>query len=157
MPIPDSDKASADGPASSAEDPAPIERFVVAQAPVYDTALAEIRRGAKRSHWMWYVFPQLHMLGRSEQAKYFGIRSLDEARAYLAHPVLGPRYLECVAALQDLSTSDPERVFGATDAMKLRSSLTLFEVAGAGPSVRAALDRWFRGARDQTTLSWLAR
>lgn len=132
-----------------------LDRFVEAQASVYATALGEIRRGAKRSHWMWFVFPQLAGLGRSETARFFGIRSLDEARAYLAHPVLGSRYAECVAALQDLAISDPVTVFGEVDAMKLRSSLTLFEAAGAGPLVAAALDRWFAGERDSSTLALL--
>jgi len=134
-----------------------IERFVDAQAPIYADALAEIRRGAKRSHWMWFVFPQLAGLGRSETARYFGILSLAEAHAYLAHPVLGPRYLECVSVLQDLASSDPVEVFGAIDAMKLRSSLTLFELAGAGAMTGAALDRWFGGERDGATRALLVR
>jgi len=134
-----------------------IERFVDAQAPIYADALAEIRRSAKRSHWMWFVFPQLAGLGRSETARYFGILSLAEAHAYLAHSVLGPRYLECVSALQDLASSDPVEVFGAIDAMKLRSSLTLFERAGAGAMTGAALDRWFGGERDGATLALLVR
>lgn len=104
---------------------------------------------------MWFVFPQLTALGRSETARYFGIQSLGEARAYLAHCVLGPRYLECVSALQELAISDPVRVFGETDASKLRSSLTLFELAGAGPLVSATLDRWFGAERDQATLALL--
>ena len=133
-----------------------LERFVEAQAPVYATALGEIRRGTKRSHWMWFVFPQLAGLGRSETARFYGIRSLDEVRAYLAHPVLGPRYAESVAALQDLVSSDPVSVFGEVDAMKLRSSLTLFEAAGDGPLIGAALDRWF-GERDKATLAMLQR
>lgn len=136
-------------------DPASLERFVEAQAPVYATALAEIRRGAKRSHWMWFVFPQLAGLGRSETARFFGIRSLDEARTYLAHPLLGKRYFECVAALQDLASSDPAAVFGEVDALKLRSSLTLFEAAEPGPLLAAAIDRWFGGMRDQATLGML--
>lgn len=140
----------------SVGDEASLERFVEAQAPVYAAALAEIRRGAKRSHWMWFVFPQLAGLGRSETARFFGIRALDEARAYLAHPVLGMRYAECVAALQDLVSSDPVAVFGEVDAMKLRSSLTLFEEAGAGPLTGAALDRWFGGSRDPETLRLLS-
>lgn len=132
-----------------------LERFVEAQAPVYSAALAEIRRGAKRSHWMWFVFPQLAGLGRSETAKLFGIRSREEARAYLAHPLLGPRYFECVAALQDLVTSDPVAVFGEVDAVKLRSSLTLFEAAEPSALLAAALDRWFAAVRDGATLALL--
>lgn len=134
-----------------------LERFVEAQAPVYATALGEIRRGAKRTHWMWFIFPQLAGLGRSETARFFGIRSLDEARAYLAHPVLGARLRECVGALQDLTdaSTNADAVFGEVDAMKLRSSLTLFVEAGAGPLFTAALDRWFGGEPDPETLPLL--
>jgi uncharacterized protein (DUF1810 family) len=134
-----------------------LERFVEAQEPIYATALAEIRRGAKRSHWMWFIFPQLAGLGRSETARFFGIRSLAEAQAYLDHPVLGRRYIECVGGLQDLGISNPVAVFGAVDAMKLRSSLTLFEAAGPTPLFAAALDRWFGGERDPSTLQLIAR
>ncbi|MCW0199872.1 DUF1810 domain-containing protein [Sphingopyxis sp.] len=129
-----------------------LDRFVEAQTLAYQTALAEIRRGAKRSHWIWFVFPQIVGLGRSSTARHFAIRSIDEARAYLDHPVLGPRYRECVAALQDLTISDPVTVFGEVDAMKLRSSLTLFESARADSLIAAALDRWFGGKRDEMTL-----
>lgn len=131
-----------------------LERFVEAQAPVYPTALGEIRRGAKRTHWMWFIFPQLAGLGRSETARFYGIRSLDEARAYLTHPVLGARLRESVGALQDIAdTSITARaVFGEVDAMKLRSSLTLFAEASADPLFQAALERWFGGARDEATL-----
>ena len=132
-----------------------LDRFVEAQASVYGTALAEIRRGAKRSHWMWFIFPQLAGLGRSATARHYGIRSAEEARRYLGHPVLGPRYFECVAALQDLQTSNPVAVFGETDAMKLRSSLTLFEAVAPQPILAAALNRWFRGERDEMTLRLL--
>jgi uncharacterized protein (DUF1810 family) len=136
--------------------PDSLDRFVEAQAPVYATALAEIRRGAKRSHWMWFVFPQLAGLGRSATAQFFGIASREEALAYLEHPVLGPRYGECVAALQDLATSDPVPVFGEVDAIKLKSSLTLFEAVKPSALVSAALDRWFAGQRDGATLEILA-
>jgi uncharacterized protein (DUF1810 family) len=132
-----------------------LERFVEAQAPVYATALGEIRRGAKRSHWMWFIFPQLAGLGRSATAQHFAIGSLDEARDYLAHPVLGARLRECVGALQDLTGTDSRTVFGDIDALKLRSSLTLFIEAGAGPLFSAALERWFDGAEDQATLRLL--
>jgi uncharacterized protein (DUF1810 family) len=130
-------------------DPFDLERFITAQAGSYDTALAEIRRGAKRSHWMWYVFPQIAGLGHSGMAQRYAITSLDEARAYLDHPVLGARLRECVAALDGLSGTTAERVFGGIDAVKLRSSLTLFEAAGApfGPTI----ERWF-GERDAATL-----
>jgi uncharacterized protein (DUF1810 family) len=130
-------------------------RFVDAQAQVWPRALDEIRRGAKRSHWMWYIFPQLTGLGRSAMAQRYAIAGLDEARAYLAHPVLGARYLECVEALQDLTASDPVAVFGEVDAMKLRSSLTLFEAVGERPLFTAALTRWFGAVRDERTLKRL--
>lgn len=133
-----------------------LERFVEAQAETYLRALGEIGRGKKRSHWMWYIFPQLAGLGRSAIAQLYAIANLDEARAYLAHPVLGPRYVECVSALQDLSGSDPVAVFGEVDAAKLRSSLTLFEAAGERPLFTAALGRWFGGQRDERTLARLS-
>ena len=106
---------------------------------------------------MWYIFPQLAGLGHSSTAQYFAVRSIEEARAYLDHPVLGPRYRECVEALQDLSSSNPAAVFGEVDAMKLRSSLTLFELAKPSPLFAAAIDRWFGGGRDGKTLRLLGR
>jgi uncharacterized protein (DUF1810 family) len=132
-----------------------LDRFVEAQAGTYEAALAEIRAAAKRGHWMWYVFPQLSGLGRSEMARHFAIRSLAEARAYLKHPLLGARIAACVVALQDLGDATAESVFGNVDAMKLRSSLTLFEAAGADPLFAAAIDRWFGGRRDEATLRLL--
>ncbi|SMF61416.1 DUF1810 domain-containing protein [Allosphingosinicella indica] len=136
--------------------PFDLDRFLVAQARDYDRALAEISAGAKRSHWMWYIFPQIAGLGGSDMARRYAIRSLDEARAYLAHPLLGPRLEACVAALQRLPDADAERVFGPVDAMKLRSSLTLFVAAGAPRIFQTALDRWFGGRADPATLSRLA-
>jgi len=130
---------------------ATLARFVDAQANSYAIALSEIRAGAKRSHWMWFIFPQLRGLGLSPTAHYYGIASIEEARAYLDHPTLGPRYRECVEALQQLGTSDPIAVFGTIDAMKLRSSLTLFEAATPSPLFAEALDRWFSGERDPAT------
>ena len=135
--------------------PFDLERFVDAQAGTYDAALAELRRGAKRGHWMWFVFPQLEGLGRSQTARRFAIRSLDEAQAYLEHPVLGARLRECVAALQDLTGVSTVEVFGDTDAVKLRSSLTLFIEAGGGALFAAALDRWHGGRPDPATLELL--
>lgn len=134
-----------------------LDRFVAAQAGVYDAALAEIRRGQKRTHWMWFVFPQLAGLGRSEMARAYAIASLDEARAYLSHPLLGARLRECVEALQDLVGTTAEAVFGPVDAMKLRSSLTLFAEAGGERLFAAAIDRWYEGRRDPATLDLLAR
>lgn len=138
------------------DDPFGLQRFIEAQATSYDTALAEIRRGAKRSHWMWFIFPQVAGLGSSAMAQRYAIGSLDEARAYLAHPVLGARMQACVAALQDLTGTTAEGVFGGIDAVKLRSSLTLFVKAGSGPLLEAALTRWF-GEPDQATLDILDR
>ncbi|TPG16766.1 DUF1810 domain-containing protein [Sphingomonas koreensis] len=139
------------------DDPHNLERFVTAQTGSYEVALAEIRRGAKRSHWMWYVFPQIAGLGRSDMAQRFAIGSLDEARNYLDHPVLGARLREAVAALQDLTTTTADAVFGVIDAVKLRSSLTLFKEAGGGPLFLAALERWFDGVADPATLAILSR
>lgn len=134
-----------------------LERFVEAQADIYRQALGEIGRGKKRSHWMWFIFPQLAGLGRSAMAQRYAIADLGEARAYLAHPLLGARYSESVEALQDLPLSDPVAVFGDVDAVKLRSSLTLFEAASDRPLFAAALDRWFGGVRDERTLAQLGR
>lgn len=134
-----------------------LDRFVAAQNDIYDIALAEIKRGAKRSHWMWFIFPQIEGLGRSAMAQRYAIRSIGEAQAYLAHPVLGGRLRACVAALQDLTGTTAETVFGQIDAMKLRSSLTLFATVAQGERMfEAALDRWFAGQADPATLERLA-
>ena len=137
-------------------DPFDLKRFVEAQRTAYPQALVEIQASAKRSHWMWFIFPQIAGLGHSAMARAYAIRSLDEARAYLAHPLLGARLRDCVAALQALAAPDPERVFGGIDAVKLRSSLTLFAAAAPEEPIFAkALDRWF-GERDPATLDRLA-
>ncbi|MES2043831.1 MAG: DUF1810 domain-containing protein [Pseudomonadota bacterium] len=137
------------------EDPFDLNRFVIAQAGSYDSALAEIAAGHKRSHWMWYVFPQLAGLGSSPMAMRYAIRSLDEARAYLDHAVLGPRYAACVAALMALPPAATARgVFGDIDAMKLCSSLTLFAAARPSVTLDAAIERWC-GRADARTLSLL--
>ncbi len=134
-----------------------LQRFVDAQAHTYDQALAELRAGRKRTHWMWFVLPQLGGLGRSAMAQRFGLRDLDEARAYLAHPVLGRRLVECARALTALDTADPVEVMGGTtDAMKLRSSMTLFALAAPDePVFREVLDHYFGGALDEGTTSRL--
>jgi uncharacterized protein (DUF1810 family) len=132
-----------------------LERFVSAQRDSYAIALAEIAAGRKRSHWMWFVFPQLAGLGSSAMARRYAISGLTEARAYLAHPVLGPRLHECVATLMALPTRDAVEVFGGIDAMKLRSSLTLFEAGGDGAMFGDAIDGWFAGERDPMTLRLL--
>ena len=140
------------------DDPHNLVRFRSAQTRNYSTALAELQAGAKRSHWMWYVFPQLRGLGRSDQAQFYGLASLEEARAYLSDPVLGGRLRECVVALLNLGGSDPEQVLGAVDALKLRSSLTLFRLACPDEPVFAhALNRYFQGQLDANTLSLLDR
>ncbi|GGB55047.1 DUF1810 domain-containing protein [Blastomonas aquatica] len=133
-----------------------LDRFVAAQSNVFEAAIAEIRRGRKRGHWMWYIFPQIAGLGRSATAQCYAIASLDEARAYLAHPVLGPRLKSCVETLQDLPQSSPDDVFGAVDSVKLRSCLTLFAQAGGGVLFHAALNRWFDAEHDLATLDILA-
>lgn len=132
--------------------PDPLTRFVEAQAQDLATALAELRDGRKRSHWMWYVFPQIAGLGRSETARYYAIADVVEARAYLAHPLLGPRLHEAVRTACAASGS-AEAVFGPVDAMKLRSSLTLFEAVAEDPApFQAGLDRFFDGQGDPATL-----
>jgi uncharacterized protein (DUF1810 family) len=138
-------------------DPYALDRFVAAQDGIYDTALGEIRRGSKRSHRMWFIFPQVAGLGSSPMAQRYAIGSLGEARAYLPHAVLGARYRQCVTALQDLGSMTAGTIFGSIDAMKLRSSLTLFEKASGEPLFAAALDCWFDGQRDNRTLAMLGR
>lgn len=132
-----------------------LDRFVDAQRGIFDHALAELRAGQKRSHWMWFIFPQIAGLGRSPTAQHYAIQSIAEARAYLADPLLGPRYVTAVEALQALPGGTAERVFGAIDALKLASSLTLFEAAGGPPIIAAAIDRWCGGTRDDATLAIL--
>lgn len=135
------------------DDPGSLDRFVFAQRRGHDTALSELRRGQKRSHWMWYVFPQLRGLGRSEMSWHYGIADLDEARAYLAHPVLGPRLAECAAAVLAHADKPAEAIMGSVDAGKLRSSMTLFAaVEGAPPVFDQVLDRLYGGRRCPRTL-----
>jgi uncharacterized protein (DUF1810 family) len=137
---------------------ADLERFVAAQdsGGSYKQALAELHAGRKRSHWIWYVFPQVQGLGMSPTSQHFGIAGLDEARAYLAHPVLGPRLLECAQTLLDHGASDPVTIFGALDAMKVRSSMTLFAQADPDqPVFSAVLDRYFGGEADPATVERL--
>jgi uncharacterized protein (DUF1810 family) len=138
-------------------DPFDLERFVTAQNPVFDTALGELRAGRKRSHWMWFVFPQLRGLGRSSMAQYYGIGSLAEARAYLAHRVLGPRLDLCTRTVLDIEGKSLHAIFGSPDDMKFRSCATLFAIAaGEGDNpFRRALDRWCDGRLDEQTLTLL--
>lgn len=135
-----------------ASDPFDLERFVAAQAPVWSDVQAELRAGRKQTHWMWFVFPQLAVLGRSSMARHYGIAGLDEACAYLAHPVLGPRLLACCRILLALPGRDAGAVFGAIDAMKLRSCVTLFaQAAPQEPLWRDVLQAYFAGEPDPLT------
>jgi uncharacterized protein (DUF1810 family) len=131
-----------------------LERFVAAQdaGGTYDHAVAELRRGRKTSHWMWFVFPQIAGLGLSPVSRRFAISSLDEARAYLAHPVLGPRLFECAGILAQTPDRTAEQIFRGIDALKLRSSMTLFLRAAPGEPVFAqVLDQYFGGVPDPAT------
>ncbi len=131
-----------------------LQRFVAAQdaGGTYEAALAELHDGRKRSHWMWFVFPQVEGLGRSTTARRYALSGLEEARAYLAHPVLGPRLLACARALLDLEGHEAVAVLGPVDAQKLRSSMTLFTAADpAQPVFAAVLGRYFGGATDDAT------
>ena len=132
-----------------------LSRFVAAQdaGGTYARAVGELRAGRKSSHWMWFVFPQLAGLGRSATAQHYAIGSLDEARAYLAHPVLGPRLAECAEALLGVSGRTAVQILGDVDAMKLRSSMTLFQLAAPEENVfTRVLDRFFDGAPDAETI-----
>ncbi len=131
-----------------------LERFVAAQSGCYEQVRSELRRGRKTSHWMWFVFPQIAGLGHSAMARHYAIGSLDEARAYLAHPLLGPRLRSCLDDLEALpAAATADQVMGGIDAIKLRSSLTLFEAAGGGAAFTRAIGRWFGGERDAATLA----
>ena len=143
--------------APAAADPHDLARFLKAQEADYEQALAELRAGRKRSHWIWYVLPQLRGLGRSAMASHYGIASRDEALAYLEHPVLGARLKQCVTAMLALRGPTAVEVLGEVDAAKFRSCLTLFEaVARDEPVFEHALDRFYGGVRDGQTLALLA-
>lgn len=139
------------------DDPYDLNRFVQAQAGIYEQALAEIRSGRKRSHWMWYVFPQLEGLGTSPAARRYAIRSLVEARAYLGHPVLGPRLMTCAEAVLARTGQSAHDIFGTPDDMKLRSCATLFaRVSPEGSVFDQLLTRYFEGRGDSKTLQLLS-
>lgn len=139
------------------DDPFDLARFVRAQQGVHDVALAELRRGRKSSHWMWFVFPQLAGLGRSATAVRYAITGADEARAYLAHPVLGPRLLTATGVVAAAPARSADDLLGGIDAVKLRSSMTLFARVAADPQpFVAVLDRWYDGAEDPATIHLLA-
>ena len=130
------------------------DRFITAQAPVHDAVVSELRAARKRSHWMWFVFPQIAGLGHSEMAQRYAIASLDDAAAYLAHPVLGARLRECASLVLAAQGTTVDDIFGFPDNRKFHSSMTLFAaVPGADPLFQANLDKYFGGAPDALTLS----
>ncbi len=130
-----------------------LNRFIDAQQLSYATALQEIKSGRKRSHWMWYIFPQMKGLGFSSTSQYYGIERIDEARAYLAHPVLGERLIEICKALLALSSNNATAIFGNPDDLKLHSSLTLFAlIKNSAPVFKILLDKFFHGEMDNKTL-----
>jgi uncharacterized protein (DUF1810 family) len=139
-------------------DPYDFARFLAAQDPQYTQVLNELRAGRKTSHWMWYIFPQLQGLGSSDTSRYYAIASLAEAKGYLAHPILGARLLECTALVNKIANRSIVEIFGAVDAMKFRSSMTLFHEANAGTAAfRDALDKYFDGTPDELTLTLLGK
>jgi len=144
--------------AAGGDDPHQLSRFVEAQDKVYERVLAELKSGRKRSHWMWFMFPQIEGLGSSSTTRYYSIKSLEEAREYLDHPVLGKRLRECaetILALEGLSASS---IFGYPDDLKLKSSMTLFAAVAEGQSVFGrVLEKYYRGNRDERTLAILER
>ena len=137
-------------------DPHHLERFLEAQANAYTQALAELRAGRKRTHWIWFIFPQVAGLGHSPTAQYFAIRSLDEARAYIEHPILGPRLRDCTELVNRIESATIHEIFASPDDMKFRSSMTLFaHLPHTQPIFAAALDAHFRGQPDSLTLNIL--
>lgn len=140
------------------EDPHDLNRFLSAQESVYDRALGELKSGRKRTHWMWYIFPQIDGLGHSSTARYYSIKTMEEARRYLDHPVLGKRLVECTEAVIAIKGGSVSEIFGYPDDLKFKSSMTLFEkVAGPGSVFSSALDKYCRGERDTATLSLLEK
>ncbi len=135
-------------------DPFGLSRFVEAQDRVYGSVLAELKSGQKRSHWMWFIFPQIAGLGHSATSMHYSIKSVEEARAYLGHPVLGKRLVECSAVLLDVEGRSASAIFGYPDDMKLKSSMTLFASAASDPHsvFDQVLDKYFQGQRDSATL-----
>jgi len=137
-------------------DPWDLQRFVTAQQPVYETVLAELRAGAKRSHWMWFIFPQIEGLGHSEMARRYAIASLEEARAFLRHPVLGPRLRTCSGLAAGINGRNAHQIFGSPDDLKFHSSITLFAQAAEDEQVfRDCLAKYFAGKPDPATLAQL--
>ncbi len=144
--------------AHGTDDPFDLQRFLSAQRPVYGTVLAELRAGRKRTHWMWFVFPQMLGLGRSSTSTYYAIKSLEEARRYLGHPVLGARLVECAEAILAVDGRSASHIFGYPDDLKLGSSMTLFTEATAPDSVFArVLEKYCGGRKDARTIELLRR
>jgi uncharacterized protein (DUF1810 family) len=140
------------------DDPYDLERFVQAQENDYRAALSEITAGRKRSHWMWYIFPQFEGLGYSSMSRRYSIKSLEEAQAYLRHPILGPRLLECCEAVVAIDGRTASEIFGSPDDMKLRSCATLFaQVSPAGSVFERLLGKYFHGQRDEQTVRLVGR
>jgi uncharacterized protein (DUF1810 family) len=138
-------------------DPFDLQRFVDAQDRVFDTVLAELQAGRKRTHWMWYIFPQIRGLGRSSTAQKFAISSLAEAIAYLDHPILGPRLRECIRLLNAIDGHSAEEIFGYPDHLKFHSSVTLFARVNPGDlAFKTALDKFYEGEGDPLTLEQLS-
>jgi uncharacterized protein (DUF1810 family) len=136
--------------------PIDLERFVAAQQGVYEGVLRELRQGRKTGHWIWFIFPQVAGLGRSDVSRFYAIESIDEARAYLDHPILGPRLRECVSAVLSTSDRTAEHIFGSLDAIKVRSSMTLFHrAAPEEPLFKMMLERFYRGVMDESTIALL--
>lgn len=138
-------------------DPYDLGRFVQAQAADYDRAISELRAGEKRSHWMWYVFPQIEGLGQSSMSRRYSIKGAAEAKAYLDHPLLGARLRECFAVVNSIEKSSADDIFGSPDDMKFRSCATLFAYVSGGGVFQQALDKFFDGEQDQLTLRQLMR
>jgi len=151
------DTGPTDARRDSPGDPFNLERFVMAQADDWESARAELRGGRKTTHWIWYIFPQMRGLGHSPTAKRFSISSLDEAKAYLAHPLLGPRLIEATKLTLAIEGRTLHEIFGSPDDMKFRSSMTLFAEAGEGGLFADAIDRLCGGERDDATLKLLGR
>ncbi|PTR16058.1 uncharacterized protein (DUF1810 family) [Nitrosospira sp. Nsp2] len=138
------------------DDPHNLQRFVDAQRPVFESACRELRQGRKQSHWMWFIFPQVQGLGRSEMAQRFAISSREEAEAYLAHPILGPRLRDCSRIVADLKGHSVEDIFGYPDDMKFRSSMSLFAQVTANNEIfQQCLEKYFQGEPDPGTLAAL--
>jgi uncharacterized protein (DUF1810 family) len=133
-----------------------LERFIKAQNSMFEYVKEELAAGDKQSHWMWFVFPQIVGLGRTETAQYYAIKTLDEAKAYLQHPVLGGRLIECCQILLQLQDKTAEQIFGFPDVLKLKSSMTLFHAASDNPVFQQVLDKYYNGEQDDRTLELIA-